>query len=296
MVTGKQRISLLAMALAMTLAVSAPVDASAVTFPAFTGVKVTPPQDVIAANLDEITPQNTVTVVHTIPQVVPGNVNMPNPSSAAVGIVTAFKNPNMSQQVPDCAPPPAPASNCNNIGQCGSPGSVSWSGWDKVNGGVCNGGSAGGWLVSAAGAAPANYYPPSPSPSLVLPGGGTTYVTPYGNTIYSNGTVVLANGTTVQGTINPNGTLSFGGQSGNVTTDSFTSNGYSTNNSNGNEATVAQGTLYANNANTAAGATQQGNTGAYTQKVVTSSSAVQNAANTIGTANVYSGVATNAWQ
>ncbi len=172
MMTYKKQISILATAVAMTLAMVS--EANAVTFP-FTGAKVTPSQDVIAANLDEITPQNTVTVVHNITQVTPTLTasQMPNPTSASFGVVTAFNDPNMSQAVPDCTPPPTPPPNCNNIGQCGSPGSVSWSGWDKVSGGVCDTGDAGGWLVTAAGPAPANYYTALNSASGIFANGMT---------------------------------------------------------------------------------------------------------------------------
>ncbi|MBU2764911.1 hypothetical protein HAP94_01560 [Acidithiobacillus ferrivorans] len=297
MMTYKKQISTLAMAVAMTLAMVS--EANAVTFP-FTGVKVTPPQDVIAANLDEITPHNTVTVVHNITQVTPTLTasQMPNPTSASFGVVTAFKDPNMSQKVPDCAPPPTPPSNCNNIGQCGSPGNVSWSGWDKVSGGVCNTGGAGGWMVTAAGAAPANYYPP-PAQAMGDIGSGQSYVTPYGNTITNNGngtaTVKEANGYTVQTTINSNGSVTFGDQAGgNVTTDSFSNGGYASNNTNGAQVVVAGGTLYGNNAATTAAAYQQGTTGAYTNKVITSSSAVQSTAQSIGVAGAYASGA-NGW-
>lgn len=221
--------------------------ASAVTFP-FLNPGVTPPQDVIAANLDEITPQNTVTVVHNVPQTTASTTveQYANPSTASFGLVSAIKDPNMSQKVPDCAPPPTPAANCNNIGQCGSPGNVSWSGWDKVSGGVCNGGSAGGWLVTAAGAAPANYYPPEPvSTGLTFAGGGTSYTTPYGNTVNSNGSVTLANGQTVQGTVSGNG-VTFVDAQGIVVTDQFTSTGYSTVNSAGAVAVTAGHNLAGN--------------------------------------------------
>jgi hypothetical protein len=216
MMTYKKQISTLAMAVAMTLAMVS--EANAVTFP-FTGVKVTPPQDVIAANLDEITPQNTVTVVHNITQVTPTLTasQMPNPTSASFGVVTAFKDPNMSQKVPDCAPPPTPPSNCNNIGQCGSPGNVSWSGWDKVSGGVCNTGGAGGWMVTAAGAAPANYYPPPVTTTSTM-----TVNTNLGNityTAYSNGTLVVTGNSgshTLQGTVSNGTVTAFSSKTGNT--------------------------------------------------------------------------------
>jgi hypothetical protein len=157
MMACKKQISILAMAVAMTLAMGS--EANAVTFP-FLNPGVTPPQDVIAANLDEITPQNTVIVVHNVPQVVPPTLTqsqLPNPTSASFGVETAFKDPNMSQAVPDCPPPPTPGNSCGS-------GAVKWSGWDHVSGGVCSGGGTGGWLVT-----PAPYCPPPTLPSTTSP-------------------------------------------------------------------------------------------------------------------------------
>lgn len=160
MMTYKKQISTLALAVAMTLAMVS--EANAVTFP-FLNPGVTPPQDVIAANLDEITPQNTVIVVHNVPQVTPPPLTaaflaqLPNPASASFGVVTAFKDPNMSQAVPDCPPPPTPGNSCGS-------GTVKWSGWDHVSGGVCSGGGAGGWLVT-----PAPYCPPPTLPATTAP-------------------------------------------------------------------------------------------------------------------------------
>lgn len=213
----QKKLSIMASAVIASLALS-PL-ASATTFP-FLNPGATPAQDVIAANLDEITPQNTVTVVHAVPQTTPSTTTVEqsaNPATASFGLVSGIKNPNMSQKVPDCAPPPTPPSNCNNIGQCGSPGNVSWSGWDKVNGGVCNGGSAGGWLVTAAGAAPPNYYPPPVTATSTL-----TVNTNLGNityTAYSNGTlVVTGNGGshTLQGTVSNGTVTAFSPNTGNT--------------------------------------------------------------------------------
>jgi len=88
-----------------------------------------------------------------------------NPATASFGLVSGIKNPNMSQKVPDCAPPPAPQPSC----ACGGyPGTVSWSGWDQVTGGTCNGGGAGGWLTTPGGcyACPP---PPPPAPQSAEP-------------------------------------------------------------------------------------------------------------------------------
>lgn len=160
---GKKKIyiivSTLVTALALAPMASAMSAANMAKF-GFLNPGVTPPQDVIAANLDEITPQNTVTVVHTMPQqVVPNEAtaNMPDPYSASVGILTAFKNPNMSQATPDCPPPPTPGNSCGS-------GTVKWSGWDQVSGGVCSGGGTGGWLVT-----PAPYCPPPTLPATTAP-------------------------------------------------------------------------------------------------------------------------------
>lgn len=167
---------------------------AAVKFP-FTGAKVAPSQDVIAGNLDEITPQNTVTVVHNVPQVAVSTsaVQMPDPSAAAVGVVDAIKDPNMSQKVPDCPPPPTPPASCDGCG-CGSPGSVTWSGWDKVTGGVCANGGSGGWLVTQAGSAP--YCPPPPPPATSLDSQNGDYAAGTRVKCSSDGTCVISYGIT----------------------------------------------------------------------------------------------------
>lgn len=192
MMTHKKRIFPLTVAVAMTFATVS--EANAVTFP-FTGAKAAPSQDVIAANLDEITPKNTVAVVHGVPQVAPSLTasQMPNPTGAAFGVATAIKDPNMSQQVPDCPAPPPPPPNCNNVGQCGSPGGVEWSGWDHVSGGVCNGGGPGGWYVIPAGPAPANVYPPASSSTTSGSGGGQYAALDSASGISANGTTTKCN-------------------------------------------------------------------------------------------------------
>lgn len=146
---------------ALVLLTAPLVGALAATSP-FTGVTTAPSKDIIAGSLDEITPQNTVTEVSNIPQVSPiqSALQMPSPSSASFGVVTAFKNPNMSQNTPDSVPPPAPEPSC----ACGGyAGTVSWSGWDSV-----------GWETTPGGcyACPPPPPPPAPTVTAVVTGGG----------------------------------------------------------------------------------------------------------------------------
>ncbi len=132
---------------------------------------VTPEKDLIAWPLIEDTPQNTVASSPAPTAVTPPTVSslkqlggFPVPTGAAVGLLIAIKNQNMSQATPDCAPPPTPPA-C----ECGSPGTVTWSGWDQVSGGTCSDGSAGGWLTTPSQCVPC---PPPPSTTSSTTGGG----------------------------------------------------------------------------------------------------------------------------
>ncbi len=147
----------------------------------------------------------------------------PVPTGAAVGLLSAIKNPNMSQATPDCAPPPTPQpADCSCGGYAGT---VTWSGWDQVSGGTCNGGGAGGWLTTQGGcdACP----PPPPS---AYDGGNFSLVTGYSDdaTITVSGDTatrcnalgVCETGTVTQGA---NGTITISGLlNGDGTTETIT--------------------------------------------------------------------------
>ncbi len=77
---------------------------------------VTPIRDLIAWPLIEDTPQNTVSSSPEPTAVTPPTVSsltgFPVPIGAAVGLLSAIENPNMSQVTPDCVPPPVPQPSC----------------------------------------------------------------------------------------------------------------------------------------------------------------------------------------
>ncbi|MBN6739487.1 hypothetical protein JKG47_02850 [Acidithiobacillus sp. MC6.1] len=149
---------------------------------------LTPSRDLIAWPLVEDTPSNTVIAASRTPAPVsppaPSSLSgFPRPNGAAVGLLMAIKNPNMSQSVADCTPPPVPQPSCSCGGYAGT---VTWSGWDQVTGGTCAAGGAGGWLTTQGGC----YACPPPAPTVT-----NTIYTGYGGfyTLYSNGTTIRTN-------------------------------------------------------------------------------------------------------
>ncbi len=199
---------------------------------------VTPEKDLIAWPLIEDTPQNTVVSSPAPTAVTPPAASslsgFPVPTGAAVGLLSAIKNPNMSQATPDCAPPPTPQPTGCSCG--GYAGTVTWSGWDQVSGGTCNGGSAGGWLTTQGGC----YACPPPPPPAPTSG---TFATGYGGTITYNaatGQATRCAGSTCQsGTVTTSGgsiDLSFSNDlsifaGGNGSTENLTITGNSVTNS-----------------------------------------------------------------
>lgn len=163
----QKKILILAVSIALSVCAVTDAVAAATVFP-FTGASSAPSQDVIAKDLSTITTQNTTGTVSTIEQVAPSDSSTATApaDSASFGVVTAFSNPNMSQDTPNSSPPPA-AKNCNP--QCGTECSVggapTWSGFDST-----------GWTIPPAPKsypacpAPAHHQEP-PTPAQVSPKG-----------------------------------------------------------------------------------------------------------------------------